>query len=154
METIVILILAYIAIKFTLGTIKKCQICDVEFRRSSVLFLPEGLHKIYVKDRYYIVCSKCRSKLENRERKEKFDSFINENIDNSSVQTTSRNRRTIPKAVQREVWRRDEGKCVYCGSQRDLEYDHVIPVSKGGSNTARNIQLLCEKCNGEKSDKI
>ena len=35
-----------------------------------------------------------------------------------------------------------------------LEYDHIIPVSKGGSNTAANIQLLCRRCNGKKSDKI
>ncbi|MBF0103144.1 MAG: HNH endonuclease, partial [Desulfobacterales bacterium] len=41
-----------------------------------------------------------------------------------------------------------------CGSRENLEYDHIIPVSKGGSNTARNIELLCEKCNREKSDKI
>jgi len=35
-----------------------------------------------------------------------------------------------------------------------LEYDHIIPVSKGGSNTERNIQLLCEKCNRQKSATI
>lgn len=56
--------------------------------------------------------------------------------------------------VKREVWRRDYGKCVECGSQVRLEYDHIIPFSRGGSNTARNIQLLCEKCNRKKHDKI
>jgi len=59
-----------------------------------------------------------------------------------------------PSEVKREVWRRDEGKCSNCGSQIKLEYDHIIPVSKGGSNTARNIQLLCEACNRAKSDLI
>ena len=63
-------------------------------------------------------------------------------------------RKPIPPAVRREVWRRDERKCVQCGSQRNLELDHIIPVSKGGSNTARNIQLLCQDCNRTKSDKI
>lgn len=62
--------------------------------------------------------------------------------------------RTIPKHVQREVWRRDMGRCVECGSQERLEFDHIIPFSKGGSNTARNIQLLCEKCNRSKYNKI
>jgi hypothetical protein len=61
---------------------------------------------------------------------------------------------TIPSAVRREVWRRDEGKCVKCGSRAYLEYDHIIPVSRGGSNTARNIELLCEACNRAKSDLI
>jgi 5-methylcytosine-specific restriction endonuclease McrA len=62
------------------------------------------------------------------------------------------NREPIPKEVQREVWRRDGGKCVVCGSQEKLEFDHIIPVARGGANTARNIQLLCEKCNRAKSD--
>ncbi|MGE3921072.1 MAG: HNH endonuclease [Gammaproteobacteria bacterium] len=56
--------------------------------------------------------------------------------------------------VQREVWRRDQGKCAICQSQERLEYDHIIPFSKGGSNTVRNIQLLCENCNRKKSAKI
>jgi hypothetical protein len=57
----------------------------------------------------------------------------------------------IPTSVKTEVWRRDQARCVSCGSQKFLEYDHIIPVSMGGSNTARNIQLLCEACNRKKS---
>jgi len=63
-------------------------------------------------------------------------------------------REAIPEAVRVYVWRRDEGKCVKCGSQERLEYDHIIPVSLGGSCTERNIQLLCEPCNRQKSDSI
>lgn len=63
-------------------------------------------------------------------------------------------RAPIPDEVRILVWRRDGGKCVKCGSQEDLEYDHIIPVSKGGSSTARNLQLLCERCNREKRDHI
>ncbi len=60
----------------------------------------------------------------------------------------------IPPAVKLAVWRRDQGKCVTFGSKERLEYDHVIPVTKGGSNTERNVQLLCEKCNRAKSASI
>jgi len=63
-------------------------------------------------------------------------------------------RKPIPDDVQIFVWNRDGGKCVKCGSQENLEFDHIIPVSKGGSNTARNIQLLCETCNRKKSNVI
>jgi len=63
-------------------------------------------------------------------------------------------RSRLPENVRREVWRRDDGKCVRCGSREKLEYDHIIPIAKGGSNTARNIELLCEKCNRSKSDNI
>ena len=68
--------------------------------------------------------------------------------------STILNREPIPEEVRFAVWRRDGGKCVQCGRQEDLEFDHVIPVSKGGSNTARNVQLLCMKCNREKSNRI
>lgn len=63
-------------------------------------------------------------------------------------------RQSIPDDVKIFVWQRDRGCCAKCGSQENLEYDHIIPVTKGGSNTARNIQLLCEKCNRSKSANI
>ncbi|OGX26531.1 MAG: hypothetical protein A3J51_05880 [Omnitrophica WOR_2 bacterium RIFCSPHIGHO2_02_FULL_45_21] len=62
--------------------------------------------------------------------------------------------RFISEDVKELVWRRDQGKCVKCGSKEKLEFDHIIPFSKGGSDTARNIQLLCEKCNRSKHDSI
>lgn len=67
---------------------------------------------------------------------------------------TTEERRRISKDVRQLVWTRDQGQCVQCGATDYLEYDHLIPVSKGGSNSAKNIQLLCRRCNGEKSDSI
>lgn len=61
-----------------------------------------------------------------------------------------RRRETIPQAVKVEVWQRDGGRCVECSSRDRLEFDHMIPLSMGGSNTARNLQLLCETCNRRK----
>ena len=62
----------------------------------------------------------------------------------------AKRREPIPDDVKMFVWKRDGGRCVKCESREKLEFDHIIPLSKGGSNTARNIQLLCEKCNREK----
>ena len=70
-----------------------------------------------------------------------------------SVETDS-GRERIPEEVRIVVWRRDDGRCVRCGSRERLEYDHIIPVSRGGSNTVRNIELLCESCNRSKKDHI
>lgn len=63
-------------------------------------------------------------------------------------------REAIPRAVQREVWQRDAGKCVECGTREKLCFDHIVPFSRGGSNTVRNVQLLCEHCNSSKGNRI
>jgi hypothetical protein len=63
--------------------------------------------------------------------------------------------RIIPSSVKLEVWKRDEGKCRMCGSNRGLHFDHIIPYSKGGSSKEpTNIQILCGRHNLAKRDKI
>jgi hypothetical protein len=63
--------------------------------------------------------------------------------------------RIIPSSVKIEVWKRDKGRCVRCGSKDNLHFDHIIPFSKGGSSLiAENIQLLCARHNLGKKDKI
>lgn len=63
--------------------------------------------------------------------------------------------RAIPTAVKVEVWKRDQGRCVICGSTKNLHFDHDIPFTKGGSSiTAKNVQLMCAKHNIAKSNKI
>ncbi len=68
-----------------------------------------------------------------------------------AVQTEeATSREPIPRDVQIHVWQRDQGRCTQCGSNQKLEFDHIIPLSAGGSNTTRNLQLLCETCNRAK----
>jgi hypothetical protein len=63
--------------------------------------------------------------------------------------------RVIPTPVKLEVWKRDKGRCVECGSVDNLHFDHVIPWSRGGSSlVAENIQLLCARHNLAKHDRI
>lgn len=62
--------------------------------------------------------------------------------------------RGISQQIKDLVWNRDNGKCRECASNEKMEFDHIIPFSKGGSNTYRNIQLLCERCNRTKANKI
>jgi 5-methylcytosine-specific restriction endonuclease McrA len=63
-------------------------------------------------------------------------------------------RERIQDDVKMFVWQRDGGECVYCSSNENLEFDHIISLAMGGSNTARNLQLLCEPCNREKGARI
>jgi|SRR3972149_2792411 len=63
--------------------------------------------------------------------------------------------RLIPTEVKKEVWKRDSGKCVLCGSTSNLHFDHELPFSKGGTSlTAKNVRLLCMRHNLGKSAKI
>ena len=70
------------------------------------------------------------------------------------LQKPQKRSRKITQKVKDDVWNRDGGKCVECDSNENLEFDHIIPHSKGGANTYRNIQLLCQDCNRTKSAKI
>lgn len=90
-----------------------------------------------------------RQQLKNQIRKELIENGI---LSHDSVSDLKRE--PIPQEVLDRVWNRDGGKCVKCGSQEKIEFDHIIPFSRGGSNTYRNLQILCEKCNREKSNNI
>jgi len=46
-----------------------------------------------------------------------------------------------------EILKRDGFKCTSCGSQDQLEVDHIIPISNGGKTVEGNLQTLCFKCN-------
>ena len=60
--------------------------------------------------------------------------------------------RYISETTKKIVYSRDGGICKCCGSSLNLEYDHIVPYSCGGSSDVSNIQLLCQQCNRSKSN--
>lgn len=52
------------------------------------------------------------------------------------------------------ICKKQRGKCAHCKKKRKLEADHIMPISRGGSNFAFNLQGLCRICNAEKHAKI
>jgi HNH endonuclease len=66
------------------------------------------------------------------------------------VPLTKERRRPIPREVMTELWQRDGAQCVECGAVQDLQVDHVIPLSLGGSGELSNLQILCAHCNQTK----
>ncbi|MFH1544049.1 MAG: HNH endonuclease [Patescibacteria group bacterium] len=86
----------------------------------------------------------------------RFKLKLSENQDlNRETEIDIKHTRLIPSKVKLEVWKRDKGVCVLCGATKNLHFDHNLPFSRGGSSlTAKNIRLLCDKCNWAKSNKI
>ncbi|SNQ62646.1 HNH endonuclease [Candidatus Methanoperedens nitratireducens] len=68
-----------------------------------------------------------------------------------------RRRRYISFKVKMRVVRRDNYTCQVCGKHlldNEVEFDHIIPLSKGGSSEEHNIRLTCFDCNRDKSDRV
>lgn len=55
--------------------------------------------------------------------------------------------------TKKNILIRDNFKCVYCLTNKNLTIDHLIPKSKGGKNDWLNLVTCCESCNKKKGDK-
>ena len=96
-----------------------------------------------------------KEKLLQKKRKQDLEKMaLQELMDEGEMFPEANKRPPIPKEVVDAVWNRDGGRCVYCGSTENLHLDHIIPFSKGGDTSVENLQLLCQKCNLQKSNKI
>jgi 5-methylcytosine-specific restriction endonuclease McrA len=93
-------------------------------------------------------------------------------IDDEVIRTPSRRIR-IPRVIQlvhydrvphrevrftrRNIFYRDRNRCQYCGRafvQRDLNLDHVVPLSRGGRSEWTNVVAACVPCNGQKGNRF
>ncbi len=67
------------------------------------------------------------------------------------------NSRFITREIMLKVVRRDNHVCQTCFQyvpDPEMEFDHIIPVARGGATSVANIRLLCQGCNRKKSDSI
>ena len=110
-------------------------------------------NEFYWEDEGYLIAEVEALILDKLEQKKRKVDRALERISQSAFESANE-RQSIPNDVKTIVWQRDKGHCVKCGSQKNIEYDHIIPLAKGGSNTARNIQLLCENCNRSKGPNL
>jgi len=78
--------------------------------------------------------------------------MIQTTIEPSELHQTTR--KTISPRTRYKLLRRDGFRCQYCGKtaeQTELEIDHIIPISKGGSDGYENLITACIDCNQGKS---
>lgn len=63
----------------------------------------------------------------------------------------------VPGITKHGLYRREEGRCAYCGRQISLmksTIDHILPKSKGGDNSWTNLVLACRRCNLRKGNRM
>jgi hypothetical protein len=128
-------------------------------KRCKLIKVYEKLHAgIWVYNGIFKLIDGWREKSNNRQVF-KFKLELTEYTKNYSEKAQSEikleHNRLIPPQIKLEVWKRDKGRCVICGSTENLHFDHIIPFTKGGSSlVSENIQLLCARHNIAKGDKI
>lgn len=66
----------------------------------------------------------------------------------------SKRARCVPAHVCRTVWESSGGQCVFvgengkrCGARKFLEFDHIVPVARGGKSSVENLRLVCRAHN-------
>ena len=66
------------------------------------------------------------------------------------------NLRQFGEDDRQTLYHRQQGRCAHCGALfelKEMHADHIVPWSKGGKTTLENGQMLCARCNWEKSNK-
>jgi 5-methylcytosine-specific restriction endonuclease McrA len=110
---------------------------------------------------YCIPCNKVESKIWTQNNKEQYrknaSNYLKNNVEKVYLKNQKR-RKLIYENLQFDikpsfVKKLYESPCVVCGSKNQIEMDHIIPVSRGGTNSEGNLQPLCKKCNLSKGSK-
>ena len=59
-----------------------------------------------------------------------------------------------PNFTRFNVFLRDKFSCQYCGSKKELTFDHLLPRSKGGITDWGNVVTACSNCNVKKGGRL
>ena len=78
-------------------------------------------------------------------------------LDYEKKENKNGGRTNLPKSLRHKILKRDRYTCQACGARApdvELEVDHKVPISKGGTDDELNLITLCRDCNRGKSDRV
>ena len=140
--------------------IKKCVVCGKEFKPTSKF---QPFHK-YCSERCmnYMKYSNYYRKHRERELEDlkryrqtergKYLHGLNAKRYSYSKRAKIKEAKIYPLKQDLEFVKKRDKVCVYCGSNKNLTYDHIMPLNKGGTNSRLNFVLACNKCNASRRD--
>ena len=117
----------------------------------------EGILFDFGEDLEFALCVECFKKIQSKLSAGDFVTVVQDEIGSGISEISEKiivTRKTITEQERTTIFERDNYQCVQCGSTERLEIDHIIPFSKGGTTEMDNLQTLCRKCNGKKSNTL
>ena len=124
-----------------------------------------GISKTTDKSQATIFSSKTKIKKIKSHAPKKTSGFIAEEFSDpipipsqqtKEIQSEDMSKRIVfPQETRMSVYNQSEGRCVYCGRFipfDEMTIDHIVPLSKGGTNYEKNLQCCCKECNLMKQD--
>ena len=72
---------------------------------------------------------------------------------NTQGTSTLYRKNPISEEIRQLIYERDNFKCQYCGTDRNLSVDHIRPESRGGTQVMKNLVTACRPCNSKKHDR-
>jgi len=125
---------------------KKCSKCDV------VKPINNFRKHCNSADGHYSTCQQCSA-----EYRKTLDYQAQSKVDRQRRRSRERNAEGSHTSQDiKQIYARQNGKCAHCEKELNFVFhvDHIIPLSKGGSNYPSNLQILCATCNLRKAAKL
>jgi 5-methylcytosine-specific restriction endonuclease McrA len=124
----------------------KCIVCG-EIFYSTLMDIENDYHKC--KNKIKTEINKNKIKTEIRKKETKIE--IKTDISKKKIKQRKKSKFIYEfRKIREEILKRDNYKCVQCGSDEMINVHHIEEKSKGGNNSKDNLETLCYKCHMEK----
>ncbi len=128
--------------------LKRCWRCKISYPRTTDYFYPikkgDGLNR---------VCIECDKELQKKRRQQ--DPITRRIWARQYDLRVKKAGGVFTKQDIDDIYWKQNGKCAYCDKELNGKFsiDHILPVSRGGTNWPNNIALCCSSCNSSKNNK-